>query len=243
MTGLQISLLIIGVVFLVGSFFVTDKLSKKDIDMIAKMSEDELKLVVEKQLKEAKTEIQTAIETGIDETTDVTKRALEKETNDKIMGISEYSDTVLESINKSHNEIMFLYSMLNDKHKELTELASDLQDFSSNLRTSEDEMLGRIADAAAEIEQRINEAEPIDEQKILEQSVVNSASDNTSVTNVSSVINTLCDSSDISEENSKILELHKDGKTDVEIAKELGRGLGEVKLVLGLYKGEISSEA
>ena len=61
----------------------------------------------------AKNEIQLAIENGIDETTETTKRALERETNEKINGISEFSDTVLESINKSHNEIMFLYSMLN----------------------------------------------------------------------------------------------------------------------------------
>ena len=38
--------------------------------------------------------------------------------------------------------------------------------------------------------------------------------------------------------NARILQLHKLGKTDVEIAKELGLGLGEVKLVIGLYKGD-----
>ena len=42
------------------------------------------------------------------------------------MAINEYSDTVLDSINKAHNEIMFLYSMLNDKHDELTRLSGDI---------------------------------------------------------------------------------------------------------------------
>ena len=32
------------------------------------------------------------------------------------------------------------------------------------------------------------------------------------------------------------MECHKAGLSDVEIAKELGLGLGEVKLVLGLYQ-------
>ena len=41
------------------------------------------------------------------------------------MAISEYSDTVMENMNKTHNEIMFLYNMLNDKHTELTGLATD----------------------------------------------------------------------------------------------------------------------
>jgi hypothetical protein len=33
-----------------------------------------------------------------------------EETNEKIMAISEYSDTVMENMNKTHNEIMFLYN-------------------------------------------------------------------------------------------------------------------------------------
>ena len=91
MTALEITLIVIGVVFLVGSFFVSDKLSQKDVDQIAKMSEEELRVILDRQLEKAKAEIQNAIETGIDETTEETKRALEKETNDKINGISEYS--------------------------------------------------------------------------------------------------------------------------------------------------------
>ena len=38
--------------------------------------------------------------------------------------------------------------------------------------------------------------------------------------------------------NEQILNLHKEGKSDVEIAKALDCGLGEVRLVLGLYKEE-----
>ncbi len=52
------------------------------------------------------------------------------------MAINEYSDTVLDSINKAHNEIMFLYSMLNDKHDELTRLSGDIDKASSRLRSS-----------------------------------------------------------------------------------------------------------
>ena len=36
--------------------------------------------------------------------------------------------------------------------------------------------------------------------------------------------------------NEKILEMHKQGKSTVAIAKELGLGVGEVKLVIDLYK-------
>ncbi len=50
------------------------------------------------------------------------------------MAINEYSNTVIESMNKTHNEILFLYNMLNDKHTELTGLASQLQQFSEQVK-------------------------------------------------------------------------------------------------------------
>ena len=43
-------------------------------------------------------------------------------------------------------------------------------------------------------------------------------------------------------QNVRILQLHRAGKSDVAIAKELNCGLGEVRLVLGLYKGDNNSE-
>lgn len=39
----------------------------------------------------------------------------------------------------------------------------------------------------------------------------------------------------------RILEMRKKGMQSVEIAKALGVGLGEVNLVLGLYKGDTDS--
>ena len=38
--------------------------------------------------------------------------------------------------------------------------------------------------------------------------------------------------------NQRILDMYRKGKTDVDIAKELGLGVGEVKLVIGLFREE-----
>ena len=54
MTTLEITLIIIGVVFLIGSFMVNDKLSHKDLDKIADMSAEELKIITEKEVTAAK---------------------------------------------------------------------------------------------------------------------------------------------------------------------------------------------
>lgn len=239
MTALEITLIVIGVVFLVGSFFVSDKLSQKDVDQIAKMSEEELRVILDRQLEKAKAEIQNAIETGIDETTEETKRALEKETNDKINGISEYSDTVLESINKSHNEIMFLYSMLNDKHKDLTDLAANLQKLTTNLHDVEQQMTEKTLRAQARLQQpepaiekpvKVQKKEIPVEKKVKPESIKKAVE----VKKKPETDTEINDKND----NDAILRLHAEGKSDVEIAKLLNRGLGEVRLVIGLHRGE-----
>lgn len=239
MTALEITLIVIGVVFLVGSFFVSDKLSQKDVDQIAKMSEEELRVILDRQLEKAKAEIQNAIETGIDETTEETKRALEKETNDKINGISEYSDTVLESINKSHNEIMFLYSMLNDKHKDLTDLAANLQKLTVNLHDVEQQMTEKTLRAQA----RLQQPEPVIEKpaKVQKKEIpVEKKVKPESIKKAVEVRKKPETDTEINEKNDNdaILRLHAEGKSDVEIAKLLDRGLGEVRLVIGLHRGE-----
>ena len=151
MTALEVILIIVGIIFLLVSFLVEEKLSKKDIDMITDLSEEQLKFIVDRQLKNAERRVEDSIDQMLEESHEVTKRAMEKETNEKIMAISEYSNTVLESMNKTHNEILFLYSMLNDKHTELTDLAAQLQEFSKQMKNTEDEVLNNLAEAAREL--------------------------------------------------------------------------------------------
>ncbi len=127
MTGVEWMLLLIGSIFMIGSFFVAEKLSPSELNKIAELSENELKNLIERELLRAKDKVLAMIDEQIEASIDQVDRALGKETNDKIMAISEYSDTVIEKMNKAHNEIMFLYSMLNDKHTELTGMVSELQ--------------------------------------------------------------------------------------------------------------------
>ena len=117
MTGIVFFLLLTGVVFMVGSFFITERLSPSELNKIAELSKDELGRIIDGALADAKSKVEESIEAQIDASSEQVERALEKETNEKIMAISEYSDTVMENMNKTHNEIMFLYNMLNDKHR------------------------------------------------------------------------------------------------------------------------------
>ena len=199
MTGVEIILILAGLVMMIGSFMVTEKLSGAELDRIAELSQNEIKKILENKLKDAEAAIEDQIDHAIEDSTDKVERALDKETNEKMLAIGEYSDTVMEKMNQTHNEIMFLYSMLNDKHTELTKLA------------------GQIGEMSAEIGESLEEAK---------ESVVKEMEEQPEQTN----------------HNEKILALYSQGKSYVEIAKELGLGQGEVRLVVGLYKGVDTSE-
>lgn len=52
---------------------------------------------------------------------------------EKIMGMSEYSDQVLEKIEKNHEEVVFLYDMMNEKQEELKRLVHDVDSMKADL--------------------------------------------------------------------------------------------------------------
>lgn len=53
--------------------------------------------------------------------------------NDKIMGISEYSDQVIEKIEKNHDEVVFLYDMMNEKQEEVKKIVHEIDSLRADL--------------------------------------------------------------------------------------------------------------
>ena len=140
MTGLEIAVFLLGVCAIVGSFFLTQKLSGEDINEIQKLGQAEIKTIVDKELKDAKERISSTIDESLDESFEKVERKTDKETNSKIQEISEYSDTVLTSMNKSHDEIIFMYDMLNKKQEEVTKLIEKQEEILSVIRNIKDEI-------------------------------------------------------------------------------------------------------
>ena len=233
MTTIEIILLIIGVVMMVASFFVTEKLSNQDLDKIAELSTEEMQRILERSLTDAQIKVDNMVDQVIDhsieKSMEVVERALDKETNEKMRAITEYSDTVLESIHKTHNEVMFLYSMLNDKHSELTkyagnlaQLAIHLEELQENIQKTweqSDDMISAArtpAKPAKAPEPVLPKPEPKPEAPVIPQKAEDEAISH----------------------NQMILNMYRKGKNAVDIAKELGLGVGEVKLVIGLFREE-----
>ncbi len=140
MTFIEIILIIVGMVFILASFWVTEKLSPDELEHISELSKEEMSVMLERELDKSRQRVVDIVEETIDASKEQTERSLEKQTNEKIMAINEYSDTVIEKMNKTHNEIMFLYSMLNDKHTELTDFTSELSQHLQQFKSQEEEM-------------------------------------------------------------------------------------------------------
>ena len=123
MTGLEISLIIIGVIIFVGSFFFTEKLSSSDIEAIHKLSEKEVKNVIEEQVLAAKTDMDSYIGGRSEEAIDHIDALVNETANKQLLSIGEYSDTILDSMQKTQNEN--LEEMKADNTLKLLEMKDD----------------------------------------------------------------------------------------------------------------------
>ena len=249
MTMIEIILLLVGCVFMIGSFFISEKLSSSELDKIAELSEDELKKIIEREVNNAGTQMDEVIEQKIEEAGEQAERAMEKESNEQIMQIHEYSETVMESMKKTHDEIMFLYSMLNDKHTEMTSMTGDLQRLAADIRNLQENL---SAKAGTSIRKPVAESHVVQQPVMKQNAVVQPMTETIDVQPEPEVqVNRFQEIQELEQKTEKpetanaqgmsndmILKLYEQGLSKVEIAKQLGRGLGEVNLVIELYKGD-----
>ena len=159
MTILEIVLLIIGLVLCVGSFFVSERLSEKDRENLSKLTKEQIEEIIKDKMADARVETEDKLSTTIDSAMEELDRRTDKETNEKILEISQYSDTVLEAVDKSHKEVTFMYSMLNEKHQsmiEMTKKLTELEDKLVALDSSVSKKLELLKDKELDIDEEIN---------------------------------------------------------------------------------------
>lgn len=167
--------------------------------------------------------------------------------------------------------IMFLYSMLNDKHDELTRLSGDIDKASSRLRSSFEPLSADSAKRAEKPSVAVQKpAEPksgtmqqdtkpdmkqmtgIDISGIIKTQPASAAPASkagaTTATGTAAAVSVKASdaafgtpagssaNADVINHTHEILKLYKSGKSNVEIAKLLSLGTGEVKLIIDLYK-------
>ncbi|MDE6622072.1 MAG: hypothetical protein K2K74_16615 [Lachnospiraceae bacterium] len=119
MNWLEIALLVFGFCAFAGSFLIRGKTKQEEDGQ--QVDVELIRSVIEKEMEDARDRVVEVVDETLEYAVEKTERASERISNEKIMAINEYSETVLADINKSHQEVIFLYDMLNDKHNNLKE--------------------------------------------------------------------------------------------------------------------------
>jgi hypothetical protein len=194
--------------------------------------------------------------------------------NEKTMALGDYAVAVCDEIEKNHKEVMFLYSMLDDKQKEIMRTVQDVNGVKNEVKEeikNFESIKAQSYETPAYNEPVYKEPEPKTTSSLteeLEALAVNDnyndadipSEDNSSFADLADLDNADSSMDDIFAEidkadidfdevlendfkddgnaNDIILEMYHNGRSVIEIAKELGLGVGEVKLVIDLYQGE-----
>ena len=229
---LEIVLLIAGVIIFTGSFFLPLG-GEKNTGIDQKAAKEEIHGLVEEEMNNVRSKMQDKMEETSEDAIEKAERALERLTNEKIMAVNEYSDTVLQEIHKNHEEAMFLYDMLNSKHANIKDTVSKMD---KAVKAAENKTLeNKTAEnkAAAEKTATDKTAGTVAEEKKADASQTETLIQPENSPEIGFMGETVQEGQNT---NEQILEMHKQGKSTVAIAKELGLGVGEVKLVIDLYK-------
>ena len=249
---IEIVLLVIGIICVLLGIFLPEK-SKTQTILDEKKESRRIRELIEEEMEKYKDSVKDNLEEEVNEYMEKAERSLERISNEKMMAVNEYGDTVLNDINKNHEEAVFLYNMLNDKHDEIIKSQAKIENTSKEVK----ETLKAIESAKEaanadfeknrsalmeEFEHKENEIE-LEKNKLtaLEEEFNKNRAANASKEktvkkpgkkikrNPESVVSG-------NNHNDEILRLYKEGKSNVAIAKELGHGVGEVKLVIDLAK-------
>ncbi len=231
MTMLEIVLLLIGIICIAVSFMFSVKLDgpEKTQSTGTKLSDNQ-KEDIRRQITSVFNEQTVRITQTVE---DRTRDELERLSNQKIKELAEYSDTVLGEINKSHNEVMFLYDMLNEKSKEVHNNIRDMQKAADKQKASIDRESHHAPKDNTDPDKN-----HMEEAALLYNAEISAAVDANKAVAVSTDENVQAGGVETGDnKRDNVLKLYKQGKSVIEIAKTLGIGVGEVRLVIDLFKG------
>lgn len=299
MHAAEIIVLIAGAILFTVSFFMSDKgSSASGLD-----EEEERKLIrelLDKEVEGAKFKLDEAAQEYLSENRDRMERTLDRITNEKMSAVDEYSTTVLDQIHKNHDEVMFLYDMLNNKHAQVKNTAAELNQLTKSAKVAAEEVstqteqiqkvqsepakpakeddpkqdygkgFGYVSpvkhengekksfgytsntpndDKAQDNSEAVFEELPVtkpdldiievgqDIKPTPKKKSSKAKAEKTPVVSDGNVDLMFASVGNTPNNNDRILELHKAGKSNMAIAKELGLGIGEVKLVIDLFEG------
>ncbi len=244
MTSAEIVLLIIGFASICVSFFVAKKTeSESSVDVENLLTENIWSEKEEKMIQDRVTQMLKDYQMDL---VDDTENQMNRLCNDKIMAIDEFSRQILAKIDANHQEVVFMYNMLNEKEKEVSQYIQT----PVSLVNSEKPQMQPVKEVSKAREQDAFEegTEPKSSSKRRSKGKTGQRAQSQNQTesrgdrvierdeSMSEYIST--SQTETSEEiQEQIQKMYREGKSVLDISKELKIGQGEVKLVIALYGG------
>ena len=250
---LEIVLIVIGLAAVILSYKLTDSDGKSvsETEKNAMGYQDGVSFD-DVNIEEIEEKIQQIQEESMLKTSDELSRI----SNEKLMGMDEYSSEVLERIEKNHEEVVFLYNMLNEKETEIKQLMKHVDSVKVQLQEAVAEEYQKISASLKDMEDKKRELEgnaafDFSEELDFEEEETKSEKEELSVMYDKEVEaiereeqkeqryfpkkseNT---SKQKKNHNNEIIQLYKNGHSILEISRMLSLGQGEVKFVIDLYE-------
>lgn len=244
MTTIVIILIIIGLIFIFGSFAISEKL-------IESKEEDEAKLdleLSEEQKAYIESQIDAITKEKLEDISASSEERLAEVLNEKMLALGDYAVSVNENIERNHKEVVFLYDMLNSKQKEIQQdikavneakvkvrkevrsetAIENLERLNASKKTKSEENLQ--ADEGAKVPRAFRNLNANQQPERNPQTKASETDSKTSTRATKKSGKKLT-------KREKVMRLYKEGRGDVEIAKELKMGVGEVRLILEIEGG------
>lgn len=240
MNAIEIFLIIAGIICVIVSVVMnfSDQSDKKEVMVSTDLTDE--------QKNKIKQQVDTIIDNQVSGLSEKTEAALDKISNTKILEMNEYAESVLGEINRNHNETVFLYDMLNEKAKEIKTTVKDVNNtkrqvekIHAEVKATDDvttDGVSNVVNEAKQQEKDSKDTKVIAKERLTELNKKNNEKIKSS--DGRRKVNRQAEKLDPDMSgNEKILKLSEMGVPVKEIAKQLNLGIGEVKLVIDLYKG------
>ena len=243
MTVYEVVLIIAGIVCICISFFVSRK-STDDTGEESGAGNTSASVWTEKDEERIRERVNELLEEWQSTLIEDTQDRMNRLCNEKIMAVDDFSKQILEKIDSNHQEVVFMYNMLNEKEKEIKKIMAEK--IKPEPAPAKESPAGRTAEEprqipAAKASRKGAEARRSETGSGAKKEKEPAPARRTTATEAAPKRPTGTEQvqSDRKEENVnlQIQQMYKEGKSILEISKALNIGQGEVKLVIALYGG------
>ncbi|BBF42955.1 hypothetical protein lbkm_1641 [Lachnospiraceae bacterium KM106-2] len=227
MQTIDIVLIIIGLFMIGVSFIISEKFSgvNEEVTFTNQLPDELLKKQAEGMYDQMRKEMNEITDQAYENADGM----LSKLSNEKIMAVTDYSNQILEKIENNHQEVVFLYDMLNDKEEEIKELLKQTSQVSAPVKPVNKKKADAQNDTKHQGKELVNKMDGHIVKMKEEQKIKKQLKDAASID---------CEKqNENATKNQQIIEYYQQGLSVLEISRELHVGQGEVQLVINLFEG------